>query len=99
LNTSSIWDLVINVTGLLGIILLAIPLWYANKYGRYLAKLESSTPANYTDKDLQKLQGEIKGKLATAATGWTLWKSAALIIGTILTMLSFGIGVIRAMVV
>jgi hypothetical protein len=115
LPPASIWDLVINSIGLLGIILLSIPLLYANKYARALAKHKEPIPrsgsgrdrvpaperasAAYNDPEMDIIHAALEQKLESVGVAWTRWKSASLITGTILTILSYVIGVIKAMAV
>ena len=99
MTAAAVWDLWVNGTGLLGIVLLSIPILYANNYARAIARL-NSLPSDYAnDPEMKEIHDEIQRQLKKLETGWTRWKAAALIGGTIFTILSYVLGLIKAMVV
>ena len=94
-SSAPVWDLLINATGFAGIICLSVPAWYANKYGRLIARLLASR-VPYLDSEMQDLQKQAAESLEELRDQWTIWKSNLLIAGTLLTMGSYGLGVLKA---
>jgi hypothetical protein len=88
------WDELISGTGLLGVVLLAVPALHVNRYGRLLARTsggEATSPA------LQKKRTQLLAKLKHIQESWTFWKGASLIAGTILAGISFVLGLLKAL--
>jgi hypothetical protein len=93
--TASQWDVLINAVGLAGILLLAIPAFYANKYARLLARIGQGEP---TSPALKAKHAQLTKELQELKGDWTPWKGNALIWGTVLTGLSNLFGLIKALV-
>jgi hypothetical protein len=94
--TANQWDMLINAVGLAGIMLLAIPAFYANAYARLLARIGTNEPRS---PDLREKHSQLLKELRELQESWTPWKGNALIWGTILAGLSYGLGIIKAVVI
>jgi hypothetical protein len=89
-------DTVINLTGLIGVACLAVPAWYANKYGRLLARLHSSrTP--YGGNAGRTLRLAAAHALRQLQDEWTPWKGGLLIVGTMLAGISYLLALVKAL--
>jgi hypothetical protein len=93
--TAGQWDVLINAVGLAGILLLAIPAFYANRYGRLLARIGQDEP---TSPDLKAKHDQLTKELKELQENWTPCKGNALILGTLLTGLSNLLGLIKGIV-
>ena len=91
--TARQWDVLINAVGLSGILLLAVPAFYANRYGRLLARIGTGEPSS---PDLKVKHAQLLKELKQLQESWTPWKGSALIWGTALAGLSYLLGILKA---
>ncbi len=90
-------DVAINAIGLLGVLLLAAPAVYANKYGRLIARLKSAGPIDPIDPRAQEIHGNALKALEDHRGNWTPALSRCLIGGTSLAAFSYVLGLIKAL--
>ncbi len=90
--TGNDWDLLINGVGLLGVVLLFVPAWHANKYAMLMARLGTLHPTSLA---LRQKQQKTMQDLKKLRDSWTPWKGRALIWGTLLAGLSFLLGLAK----
>ncbi len=92
--TPATWDTLSNATGLCGILCLAVPAMYANKYGRLIALLATSKTA-YESPKVQESRDKALKALSDLQNTWTAWKSNLLIAGTLLAGISYVLGLLK----
>ncbi len=77
-----------NIAGLLGLVLLSVPVLYANKYANLIYRVHRSAP-NYADASIAADRQLAAEQLGVLRDQWTPFKSRCLIGGTGLTALSY----------
>lgn len=88
-------DTVGNILGLIGIILLSVPAFYANKYANLIYRVRRSQP-NYEDPTIKSDREKATKQLEAIRDQWTPFKSFCLIAGTILAGLSYLLPLVKA---
>lgn len=87
-------DLLINVAGLTGVALLAIPALYAEKYARLLSRLRSLGPIAGNPALVEAHQRALTS-LEEHQKRWTRGLSFCLIAGTLFAALSYLLGILK----
>ena len=95
MSKPDVWDLAINLIGLVSVLAVSVPALYANRYGRLLyklAKLDSRSAA------LKIARAGLEADLQKQRDRWS-WKNSVLLLGgTILAGLSYGLGVAKTLI-
>jgi hypothetical protein len=89
-------DLWINGIALLSVLCLAVPEFYANRYGRLVARLTINRPRFANPEDYRPRADAIR-MLRQLQGDWTAWKGALLIVGTGLAGLSSSLAVLKTL--
>ena len=92
-------DLVSDIAGLIGGILLVKPVLRANRLAKQRVKIES---IKFTDKDpdvIQKLREAVSAKIGAQIIAWERSDELAVLGGIIAVIISFGIKILWALVV
>jgi hypothetical protein len=81
-------NILIDVFGVLGVALLSVPIWHANKYAMLAARL-SKIPTQYSDSDIETRRAQVQKNLQTLRDSWKPWKANCLKAGTVLAAGSY----------
>lgn len=94
--TSSHLEIASSVLRLIGVLLLAYPAFYAARYGWLAGRLRRSGPIDNDNPEAVKVYNGLMAKLATLQSDWTLTLSALLLLGTLCTVASSVLAVVKA---
>jgi hypothetical protein len=89
-------DLAINLAGLIGVALLAVPALYASKYGRLVARLSALAPVS-EDQEARVAHEAALDALKEHQGHWSRSMSVCLIAGTALGGLAYLLGILKAL--
>jgi hypothetical protein len=89
-------SIVSDALGLLGVLLLAVPVFYASSYARLLARARRTRP-RYEDPDVAADRAAAIRELEQIRDQWVPWKSYCLIAGTFLAGLSYLLPLLEAL--
>jgi hypothetical protein len=82
-----------NITGLLGVLLLAIPALHVNHYALLIARI-SAPKVNVQSDAAARRRKELVNSLATLKSRWSPWKAWCLIGGTVCAAASYTLAIV-----
>jgi hypothetical protein len=89
-------DIAVNFLGLVGVLLLAGPAFYAAKYGRLAARARASGPIDPKNAELVKIHENALLGLSEHQSSWTPALSRCLIGGTLCAGFSYVLALMKA---
>jgi hypothetical protein len=91
-------DIALNLIGLLGVLLLAAPAFYAAKYGILVARLKTAGPIDPNNAEAVKIHEDTLKELADHQSEWTPLLSRCLKAGTFCAGVSYLLGFVKALI-